>query len=184
MSAAGIFALTIATVAALAGGLTLVFAFVPAARRALPAWSAREWRAMIALIASIAGAGMLTWLTWWLIEILTNQGDRLITELVRDRNVRDEVGTVLIVIMQVLAWAVKLLLAGVIAVLLSLGLAINRRQVRIGRQGLDISGGDGEDPPPIPVEVKNQPDKPVPTTEAPAPQPDDDSKLPPYARAG
>lgn len=115
----------------------------------LPASLAREprdWRAMIALLASIAGAAVLTWFAWALVTLLTNHADRLISELVRDRTARTEVGAVLVVIVKTLAWGLKLVLAGVIAVLLSLGLAINRRSVKLGKAGFEASGGDDAAP--------------------------------------
>lgn len=135
---AGALALGIALVAALAVWLIRS----PAARAAMPVWPARDWRAMFALVGSIVGAGILTWFAWWLTAYLAGQADRLISELVRDPHVRPEVGGVLITIVGVLAWGLKLLLAGVIAVILSLGLAINRRTVKLGRTGFEASGGD------------------------------------------
>lgn len=112
----------------------------------LPTWPPRDWRAYIALWASIGGAVMLTLVAFWLMSTLNGHADRLITELVRDRLARAEVGTVLVDIVKVLAWGLKLLLAGVIAVLLSLGLAINHRTIKLGKGGFEASGGDGPDP--------------------------------------
>lgn len=108
----------------------------------LPGWPPRDWRAIIALVASVAGAAVLTLFAWWLVALLDHHAERLITELVRDRNVRSEVGAVLVTIINALAWGLKLILFGVIAVLLSLGLAINRRSLKLSRAGLDMSGGD------------------------------------------
>ena len=102
----------------------------------------RDWRALIALLASIAGAAVLTLFAWWLVNLLDAYANRLITELVRDRNARSEVGVVLVVVIRTLAWGLKLLLVGVIAVLLSLGLAINRRTLKLGKAGFEASGGD------------------------------------------
>jgi hypothetical protein len=136
----------------------------PNLRGLLPRWPARDWRAMIALIASIAGAAVLTWFAWWLVNLLSAEADRLLAEIVRNQNARSEIGAVLVVIIKTEAWGLKLLLIGIIAVLLSLGLAINRRSIRLGKSGLDMSGG--EDDTPVPVQVTNPPTAPVPTTEA------------------
>lgn len=43
-----------------------------------------------------------------------------------------------------LGWALILLLVGALAVLLSLGLAINRRSLKLGRDGFSAAGGDDE----------------------------------------
>lgn len=139
-------AITLAVVAGIGALVWLVRS--PAARGVLPLWPPRDWRGMVALTASIAGAAVLTAFAWWLVAVLTGQADRLISELVRDRGARSEVGQVLVVIIKTQAWALKLLLAGIIAVLLSLGLAINKRTVRLGRGGFEASGGDDGDPRP------------------------------------
>jgi hypothetical protein len=117
-----------------------------AARDALSLWTARDWRAMAALVASIAGAAMLTWFAWWLTDMLSDFATRLISELVRDREARPEVGGVLVTIINALAWCLKLLMGGIIAVLLAMGLAINPRRLRFGKDGLDMSGGDEPSP--------------------------------------
>lgn len=127
---------------ALTAGLAVWMIRSPAARQALPLWPARDWRAMFALLGSIVGAGVLTWFAWWLVATLAVQADRLIADLVRNPTVRPEVAGVLVTIVNVLAWGVKLLLAGVIAVILSLGLAINRRTVKFGRSGFEMQGGE------------------------------------------
>lgn len=144
--------------------------------RLLPDWPPKDWRAYIALWASIIGFALLLWVAWWLLEKLLGQADRLIAELVRDRNVRQEVGAVLITIINALAWGLKLLLAGMIAVLLTLGMAINRRSIRLGKEGLEASGGDG-DAPPLPVRITNPPGDAVPTTDV-GPTLDKDGELP------
>jgi hypothetical protein len=123
----------------------------PTLRAMIPAWPARDWRAMIALLASVAGAAVLTWFAWWLIDLLAAFAERLIGVLVRDPQVRPEVGGVLVTIINTLSWGLKLLLGGTIAVLLSLGLAINRRTVKISRSGFEASGGDGVEPTPSTV---------------------------------
>lgn len=114
----------------------------------LPPWTWRNIIAVIALIFTIAGAAVLTWVAWWLLDIFGDDADRLIAELVRDPKVRPEVGQVLVMIYETMSWGLKLLLAGVIIVLLSLGLAITQR--RFKGEGLgtsfEFSGGDAEGP--------------------------------------
>jgi hypothetical protein len=150
-------------------------------------WYPKDWRAMIALIASIVGGAVLTIFAWHVVSILDAYGNRLITELVRDPNVKVSVGNVLTTVISTLAWGLKLLLAGLITVILSLGFAVNRRSFKINRGGIDMSGGDGEDPPPTPVTVVNSADAPVPTADvAPAAPvtaaPAASEALPEYAR--
>ncbi len=94
----------------------------------LPSWTWRNIIALIALGATIVGAAVLTFVVWWVIGEFGEDADRLITELVRDRQARPEVGQVLVIIYEALAWGMKLLLAGLIVVLLSLGLAITQRK--------------------------------------------------------
>jgi hypothetical protein len=79
----------------------------------------KEWLALIALFASIAGAAILTGNRVWLIRILE----------------------------QSKSWAdiadiakLDTLIIGL--VLLSLGLAINRRTVKLSKDGFEASGGD------------------------------------------
>ena len=115
--------------------------------RALPSWPARDWRAWIALMFSIVGAAVLTYFAWHLVKLLHHDADALIQALLtdRDRFLRDEIAQVLTTIIATLAWGLKLLLGGVIAVILSLGLAINRRTVKLSASGFEASGGDGSD---------------------------------------
>jgi hypothetical protein len=84
-----------------------------------PGWPPKDWRAIIALLASIAGAAVLTGLLAWIIRLfqLWVQPDPLAR----------------------IAYG----LLGIIgAVLLSLGLAINRRTLKLSRDGFEASGGD------------------------------------------
>jgi chromate transport protein ChrA len=87
----------------------------------LPQWGARDWRALIALIFSIAGAAVLTGLLAWIIRTLERW---------------HEAGAI--------ASIAYGLLAIIGAILLSLGLAINRRSIRLSREGFEASGGEGE----------------------------------------
>jgi hypothetical protein len=101
---------------------------------ALPAWQWTDIRRLVALVATIAGAAVLTALAWWLL-------DALYALLVRD--VRSPVAMTLA---EGLVWGLKLLLAGVLMVILSLGFVMGRRQWRFkGPGGFEGEGGGGED---------------------------------------
>lgn len=108
-------------------------------------WLPRDWRALIALGASIAGAAVLTGYSLWVVH--------LISSLPRDP------ATVPLII-AALANSNYGLLAIIGAVLLSLGLAINRRTLKanIGSSGFEASGGDEAA---VAVQVVNPPDHPV-----------------------
>lgn len=94
-------------------------------------WPARAWRAAIALVASIAGSAALTAFAAWIAWILWQGGWPSVTAEQR---------------IALLGKALLLALAGSLVVLVSLGLAINRREIRVSRDGLELSGGDGPDP--------------------------------------
>lgn len=155
------------------------------AERLFEDWYPKDWRAMIALLASILGGGILTIFAWHVVDILNAYGNRLIDELVRDPNVKVAVGNNLNTVIDAIAWGMKLLLAGLITVILTLGFAINRRSIKLSRAGLDMEGGDGE-PPPTKVEVVGTPDVKVanpPEDPAQVELPSaEKEELPPYAR--
>ena len=94
-------------------------------------WSSREWRAMIALWASIAGAAVLTGFSAWLVVLIVRfaRNDRLLGARALDALAYSNYGLLLVI--------------G--AVLLSLGLAINRRSVKASAFGAHIEAGGGED---------------------------------------
>ena len=92
-------------------------------------WNARDWRAMIALVASIAGASVLTFVSIWIVRLLS----RFATA---DPGVRERV-------VEVLAASNYGLLAIIGAVLLSLGLAINRRSLRASAFGASLEADGG-----------------------------------------
>lgn len=98
-----------------------------------PQWSARDWRAMIALWASIVGAAVLTGFSVWLVELIVAaaRADRALAARALDALASSNLGLLLII--------------G--AILLSLGLAINRRSVKGSAFGasFEASGGDGHD---------------------------------------
>lgn len=102
----------------------------------LPRWPARDWRAMFALLASIIGAASLTFFAGGLVWIIWRGGWPASTDGAR---------------IDLLGRAMMLSLGGSLLVLVSLGLAINRREIRVGRDGVEISGGDGDPPPPAPA---------------------------------
>lgn len=83
--------------------------------------TAKELLALIALLASIVGAGVLTANRIWLISTLERAKQfTAIADIAK----------------------LDTLIIGL--VLLSLGLAINRRTVKLSRDGFEASGGDGD----------------------------------------
>lgn len=92
-----------------------------------PTLTARDWRALIALIASIVGASVLTVMLGYIVHIFE------IWKTVEP--------------MAKIAYG---LLAIIGIILVSLGMAINRRQMRVDAPGFsfDASGGDNEQAPP------------------------------------
>lgn len=111
---------------------------------ALPPWTWKDIRQLVALIATVAGAAVLTLLAWSLI-------DQLFGLLAGDLK-----SPVAATLAEGLVWALKLLLAGMLGVILSLGLVIGRRQFRVkgpGQTEAEWGGGDDEAPPaPPPVQ--------------------------------
>lgn len=96
----------------------------------LPDWSPRDWRAMIALWASIAGAAVLTGFSAWLVSLIVAFARA--DERQRGRAI------------EALANSNYGLLLVIGAVLLSLGLAINRRSVKASAFGASFEAGGGE----------------------------------------
>ena len=98
-----------------------------------PNWPPRDWRALIALAASIVGAAVVTGFSIWLVKLL-------VAFARADPAVRLEV-------IHALATSNYGLLAIIGAVLLSLGLAINRRSVKGSAFGasFEAEGGEGDD---------------------------------------
>lgn len=93
----------------------------------LPGWPPRDWRAFVALVASVAGAAVLTGYSVWVVSViraipLTRETAPLIIRALANSN--------------------YMLLAIIGAVLLSLGLAINRRTLKFSKAGFEASGGD------------------------------------------
>jgi hypothetical protein len=96
----------------------------------LPSWNPRDWRAMIALWASIAGAAVLTGFSAWLVSLIVAFARA--DERQRARAV------------EALANSNYGLLLVIGAVLLSLGLAINRRSLKASAFGASFEAGGGE----------------------------------------
>ena len=96
----------------------------------LPGWPPRDWRAFLALVASVAGAAVLTVFSWRIITLLKHFGQD-------DPSRREQV-------IAILGNSNYGLLGILGAVLLSLGLAINRRSLKGSAFGasFEASGGD------------------------------------------
>ncbi|MEN3972215.1 hypothetical protein WJS89_05995 [Sphingomicrobium sp. XHP0235] len=109
---------------------TLDAAPAPVPRIVLPTkWTARDWRAMIALWASIIGAGVLTLLFVWTVRMVRRIAD-LAPELMA--RVLDAVTG--------FTYGLLIILG---AILLSLGLAINRRSFSAKAFGASIEASGG-----------------------------------------
>lgn len=103
----------------------------------LPAWPPRNMLGLIALIASIGGAMALTAFSIWIVSILADYG-RTYPE-VRAR------------VVEALAGSNYGLLAIMGAILLSLGLAINRRSLKASAFGASFDASGGDDTPVTPA---------------------------------
>lgn len=93
----------------------------------LPSWPPRDWRALLALFASIVGSAVLTGFAGWLVWILWRGGWSLGTEGAR----LDTLGKALLLVLSIMG-----------LVLIGLGLAINRRTLKLGTGGFEASGGE------------------------------------------
>ncbi len=100
-------------------------------RRPAANWPPRDWRALIALTASIVGAAVLTGFSIWLVTLLVGFARS-------DASVRLKV-------IGALATSNYGLLTIIGAVLLSLGLAINRRTVKGSAFGASFEAAGGEE---------------------------------------
>lgn len=129
----------------------------------LPAWTIKDLFGMIALMATISGAVILTLLKVLQNEVFVKQAYLLIDSLLKTPNARDEVGQVLLTIIDAQAWNLKMDSVGIIIVLLSLGLVISNRTVRGKGLGAEFElSTDSEGKPALPVVVQNPPSEPVP----------------------
>ncbi|WP_265587126.1 hypothetical protein [Sphingomicrobium arenosum] len=98
-------------------------------RGRLPRWSARDWRGMVALVATIVGAGVLTAMSVWIVAIIAAAGQR------------EE--ALALPALKALARSNYGLLMIIGTVLLSLGLAINRRSVKARAFGAEFEADGG-----------------------------------------
>jgi len=101
---------------------------------------AKEWRAHTALMASILGAIAFTAFSMVLVYIMWQGGWPLETASMR---------------IEILGKALTLSLSGSLVVLISLGFAINRRSVKINKDGLEASGGEDNDDEPAADDKKS-----------------------------
>lgn len=121
----------------------------------LPEWTWNDIRKNVALISTIIGAAVLTAIGWALLDELVTMAKGLIGDLLRHTGPvppPKEVGVVLETIVASITWGLKLLLAGVIVVLLSLGFVITPRRFDFhgpGGIGGGFGGGEGEVPPEV-----------------------------------
>lgn len=111
----------------------------------------RDLRAFLALLASIGGTMALTVVVIWLIWIFWRGGWTTGTELARI----DKLGLIAVLVTVIMG-----------VVMVSLGLAINRRTVKGSAFGasFEAEGGDADA---VPVKVTNAPDAPVPVDPKP-----------------
>lgn len=110
-------------------------------------WPPRDWRALLALLGSIAGAAVLTAFVWWGCAMLLPAPDwwSAATEDQRVQTIR----------------IVLFVAVGTIAVVIvGLGFAINRRTFKgsVGRDGVSMEMDGGEDEAPL-----RSPEIPAPT---------------------
>ena len=136
VGAGGVSAL-IAALVLLALGLMLAAAAIWQSRPRgeplrLPGWPPKDWRAFLALVASVGGSAALTLFAGWLVWIVWRGGWPTETAELR---------------LGILGKALLLSLGGALVVLISLGLAINRRSITVGREGVSIEGGEPPEPP-------------------------------------
>jgi hypothetical protein len=163
---------------------------------ALPEWTWQIIIKLVALVATIIGAAVLTIMAWGLLDQLVFMAKGLIGDLLRHTGQAPppkEVGTALEVIIGAIAWGLKLLLAGVVVVLLSLGFVITPRRFDFhgpGGIGGGFGGGEGEVPPPVKAarEVADAAERQADKIEAKAaaapsaPAKPDDPNIPDYAK--
>lgn len=158
----------------------------------VPAWTWHDIRKLVALVFTILGAAAVTLMAWWLLDELVIMAKGLITEYLNATRATPpprEVGVVLERVIDVLAWGLKLLLAGSLIVLLSLGFVITPRSFEFaGPGGIrgGFRGGDGEPPAveaakAVEQEVTKAAGEAVDKVEAAAAKPNE-TKLPDYAQ--
>jgi hypothetical protein len=116
----------------------------------LKALAPRDLRAFIALLASIGGTMALTVFVVWVVWILWRGGWAVSTEGARI----DKLGLIAVLVTVIMG-----------VVMVSLGLAINRRTVKGSAFGASFEAEGGDDV--VPVQVVNPPNSPVPVDPKP-----------------
>lgn len=98
-------------------------------------WPPKDWRALLALIFSVAGAVVLSLFVWWGVAQLLPASDGWSKETEAGR-------------LYTIRWILWISTGSIGAVLIGLGMAINRRSFKanVGGSGFDFQGGDGPDP--------------------------------------
>lgn len=98
----------------------------------LPSWPPRDWRAILALLFSILGAVVLSAFIWWAFaQLLPGKGWSTVSEVNRATTLR---------------WTMWIAVGSIGLVLLSLGMAVNRRALKgkWGDKTLEFEGGEDE----------------------------------------
>lgn len=99
----------------------------------LPDWPPRDWRSLLALIFSVLGAVVLSLFVWWAYaQLLPAAGWSAATEANRATTLR---------------WTLWIAIGAIGLVLLSLGMAINRRSLkgRWGDKSVEFEGGEEQE---------------------------------------
>lgn len=99
----------------------------------LPDWPPRDWRSLLALIFSVLGAVVLSLFVWWAYaQLLPAAGWSTATEANRATTLR---------------WTLWIAIGAIGLVLLSLGMAINRRSLkgRWGDKSVEFEGGEEQE---------------------------------------
>lgn len=141
----------LAAAAAILAVATVITWLLISSRRkwpALPPWTWKEIRQLIALIATIAGAAVLTGLAWALLDLLRDFLLRIIAERGQERT---ELLPIATAIVDGMMWGLKLLLVGVLFIIISLGWVMGQRQLTLKTKLGEGSFGGGDDAPPTPA---------------------------------
>jgi hypothetical protein len=93
-------------------------------------WPPKDWRALLALLFSVMGAVILTLFLWWATDQLQPDGGW------QPENEAQRLHTI--------RWILWIVAGSIGAVLIGLGMAINRRSFKgnIGGSGFDFEGGE------------------------------------------
>jgi hypothetical protein len=102
-------------------------------------WPTRDWRALLALLGSIAGSAVLTAFVWWGVDMLRPDGAPWNPATERHR-------------VETIRWVLWIAAGTIAVVIFGLGFAINRRSFRgsVGKDGvtMEMDGGEDHGPPP------------------------------------